>query len=50
MRAMKAQRKQMSARSLLDNAFLIILFHFIIYKRKMPYKKKDIPGTVQFNK
>ena len=29
-RAMKAQRKLMNARSLLNNAFLNILFHFII--------------------
>ena len=33
-RAMKAQRKQMNARSLLNNAFLIFLFHFIIYNKR----------------
>ena len=49
-RAMKAQRKQMNARSLLNNAFQI--FYFILfYIIKMPYKKKQAnPGTVQFNK
>ena len=33
-RAMKAQRKQMNARTLLNNAFLIILLHFTIYNRR----------------
>ena len=32
-RAMQAQRKQMNAISLLNNAF-IILFHFIIYNKR----------------
>ena len=50
---MEAQRKQMNARSLLNNAFYFILFYFILLYiyiyNKMPYKKKAIPGTVQFN-
>ena len=33
-RAMQAQRKQMNARSLLNNAFLTILFHVIIYNKR----------------
>ena len=50
MRAMKAQRKQMNARSLLNYAFLL-LFHLITYnKRCRIRKKKAIPGTVQLNK
>ena len=49
-RALKAQRKQMNARSLLNNAFQIFYF-ILLYIIKMPYKKKQaIPGTVQFNK
>ena len=49
-RAMKAQRKQMNARSLLNNAFRIFYF-ILLYIIKMPYKKEQaIPGTVQFNK
>ena len=53
-RALKAQRKQMNARSLLNNAFLnIYLFYYI--KFKMPrraadaHKKKASPGSIQFN-
>ena len=38
-RAMKAQRKQMNARSLLNNYFLIILFHFIIYNKRWRIKR-----------
>ena len=32
-RAMKAQRKHINARSLLNNLFLNVLCHFIIYKK-----------------
>ena len=47
---MKAQRKQMNARSLLKKAFQIFYF-ILLYTIKMPYKKKQaIPGTVQFSK
>ena len=33
-RSMKAQKKQMHVRSLLNNACLIILFHFITYNTR----------------
>ena len=50
-RAMKAQRKQMNARSLLNHAFFnIYLFYYIYIKFKMPRKKNVLPGSIQFNK
>ena len=39
-RAMKAQRKQMNARSLLNNA-LKYLFHFIIYNKRCRIRSKQ---------
>ena len=49
-RAMKAQRKQMNARSLLNNVFFNYFVSFYCVKQKMPYKRKANPGTVQLNK
>ena len=41
-RAMKAQRKQMNARSLLNNVFNILLLHFIIYNKRCRIRRKQI--------
>ena len=47
---MKAQRKQMNARSLLNDAFQIFYF-ILLHIIKMKCKKTQvIPGTVQFSK
>ena len=40
-RSMKAQRKQMHARSLLNNAVLNILFHFIIYNTRCRIRRSN---------
>ena len=40
-RALKAQRKQMNASSLLNNAFWKYLFHFIIYNKRCRIRRKQ---------
>ena len=48
-RALKAQRKQMNARPLLNSVFLILFFYYIIYNKRRRIRRKQLLELISSN-